>query len=312
MALYFYFNETTDDLVYSDKATYGGSGYTSLGQQTNMNPISESDWVFNSRRSNLVTVSKDESTVEKITGLTSMSNMFSSCRSLTSLDLSGFDTSSVTSMYRMFYVCNDLISLDLSSFDTAAVTNMGSMFDNCDTLTSLDLSGFDMAAVTSVGGMFFGCDNLTSLDLSGFDTSAVTNIKSMFANCASLRLITISDKMSNVLSALPVDQYYPASGGDPVAKANLTAGTWVRDEADLTMVTSIVQQAQMQQALSHRINDLVRRVQRLESQSGGPTIDPSTDAQLTAGDLANMRKTTDGFAYVDASPSHSGGMSQLG
>ena len=80
----------------------------------------------------------------------------------------------------------------------------------------------------------------------------------MFNSCTSLRLITISDKMSNALSQLPADQYYSAAGGSPVAKADLTAGTWVRDEADLTKVTSLVQQAQMQQAISRRIGSLRR------------------------------------------------------
>ena len=310
MALYFYFNETTGDLVYSDKATYGVEGYTSLGEQTNMGPAIASNWVFNSRRSDIVTVSKDESVVGKIGGLTSMSNMFNSCNSLTSLDLSGFDTSAVTNMSYMFSgctgltsldlsgfdtstvtnmtnifsLCNSLTSLNISSFDTSIVTSMSNMFNNCNNLTNLDLSGFDTSAVIFMNSMFNGCRNLISLDLSGFDTSVVTamdymfmncssltnldlsgfdtsvvaDMNYMFINCSSLRLITISDKMSNVLSQLPADQYYPAAGGSPVAKADLTAGTWVRDEADLTMVTSIVQQAQMSQAISRRIGDLRR------------------------------------------------------
>lgn len=232
MALYFHFNETTGDLVYSDKATYDIDGYTSLGEQTDMNPGSRLDWVFHSQRSAIVTISKDESVVGKIAGLKSMYYMFENCNSLTRLDLSGFDTS--------------------------AVTSMSSMFESCRSLTNFDPSGFDTSAVTRMSSMFNGCNSLTSLDLSGFDMSAVTNTLGMFASCTSLRLITISDKMSNVLSELPADQYYPAAGGSPVAKADLTAGTWVRDEADLTKVTSIVQQAQMSQAISRRIGGLRR------------------------------------------------------
>ena len=258
MALYFYFNESTGDLVYSDKATYGVEGYVSLGEQTNVNPGSSSYWVFDSQRSAIVTVSKDESIVGKIAGLKSMSSMFNSCSNLTSLDLSGFDTSAVLSMTNMLADCNSLTSLDLSDFDTSTVTFMNYMFSGCTSLTSLDLSGFDTSAVKSMSYMFDGCYDLVSLDLSGFDASAVVNAGNMFRNCNRLRLITISDKMSNVLSQLPADQYYPAAGGSPVAKADLTAGTWVRDEADLTKVTSLVQQAQMQQAISRRIGSLRR------------------------------------------------------
>lgn len=258
MALYFYFNETTGDLVYSDQATYGAEGYMSLGEQVNLDPNSESDWVFHSHRITIVTVSKDKSIVGKIDGLKSMGYMFSRCGNLASLDLSGFDTSAVTNMGNMFYGCTKLTSLDVSGFDTSAVTDMRNMFASCSSLTSLDLSGFDSSTVTSMSGMFYSCTNLTSLDLSGFDTSAVTDMGSMFIGCTSLRLVTISDKMSNVLSQLPADQYYPSAGGSPVAKTDLTAGTWVRDEADLTKVTSIVQQAQMQQAISRRIGSLRR------------------------------------------------------
>ena len=56
--------------------------------------------------------------------------MFPHC-SLTSLDLSNFDTSNVTDMSSMFYGCLNLKSLDLSSFDTSNVTNMSYMFYIC-------------------------------------------------------------------------------------------------------------------------------------------------------------------------------------
>lgn len=263
MALYFYFNETTGDLVYSNQATYDVEGYTSLGEQIAHfpNPTSPSSWVFHSYRSMIKTVSKDPATVNKCTGLTRMSYMFTDCNSLVSLDLSGLDMSEVTEMSHLFERCRLLTSLDLSSFNTSKVTSITNMFYNCSSIVSLDLSNFDTSKVTTAYNMFEGCSSLVSLDLSSFDTSQIRNTSTIFTGCTSLRLITISDKMSNILSTLPADQYYPAAGGGPVAKANLTAGTWVRDEADLTMVTSIVQQAQMQQTLSHRINDLKKNLE---------------------------------------------------
>ena len=94
-----------------------------------------------------------------------MSNMFSSCSGLTSLDLTGFNTSAVTNMASMFCDCSGLTSLDLTGFDTSAVTFMGEMFRNCSGLTSLDLTGFDTSAVTNMGNIFSGCSGLTSLIL---------------------------------------------------------------------------------------------------------------------------------------------------
>ena len=57
-----------------------------------------------------------------------MSNMFYWCHSLTSIDVSGFDTSNVTDMNYMFYYCWYLTSLDISGLDTSNVTDMNHMF----------------------------------------------------------------------------------------------------------------------------------------------------------------------------------------
>ena len=97
--------------------------------------------------------------------------------------------SGVTNMSSMFYNCSSLTSLDLSNFDTSNVTNMSSMFSNCSSLTSLDLSNFDTSNVTDMDTMFYNCSSLTSLDLSNFDTSNVTNMRYMFSNCSSLTSI---------------------------------------------------------------------------------------------------------------------------
>ncbi len=122
--------------------------------------------------------------------VTDMSFMFPSCSSLTSLDLSSFDTSNVTNMSLMFASCSSLTSLDLSSFNTSKVTNMSAMFPSCSSLTSLDLSSFDTSNVTDMSGMFNGCSNLTSLNVSSFDTSNVTDMNYMFYNSSSLSTIT--------------------------------------------------------------------------------------------------------------------------
>ena len=124
--------------------------------------------------------------------VTDMNSMFWKCSSLTSLDLSGFDTGSVTNMYRMFYGCSSLTSLNLSSFDTSSVTDMSLMFGGCSSLTSLDVSGFDTGSVTDMSSMFLGCSSLTSLDVSGFDTSNVTNMLGMFERCSGLRSLNVS------------------------------------------------------------------------------------------------------------------------
>ena len=131
--------------------------------------------------------------------VTNMQYMFSGCESLTSLGLSSFNTSNVTNMSYMFRYCSGLTSLDLSGFDTHNVTNMLSMFDGCSALTSLDVSGFNTSNVSNMQHMFSGCKSLTSLDVSGFNTSNVTNMQFMFSGCESLTSLGLSSfNTSNV------------------------------------------------------------------------------------------------------------------
>ena len=118
---------------------------------------------------------------------------------LTTIDLSGWDTSKVTDMGEMFQNCSSLTSLDVSGFDTSSVTSMGSMFKNCSSLTSLDVSSFNTSKVnsyTSFVNMFSGCNSLKSLDLSNFDLSNTyagqyTGLYGMFDVCKSLKTIKL-------------------------------------------------------------------------------------------------------------------------
>ena len=113
--------------------------------------------------------------------VTNMSAMFYHCYSLTSLDLSKFNTENVTNMRYMFCNCSLLNSLDLSSFNTSNVTDMLAMFGECGNLTSLDLSSFNTSNVEDMAEMFLDCKSLTSLDLSSFNTENVTNMRYMFS-----------------------------------------------------------------------------------------------------------------------------------
>ena len=125
--------------------------------------------------------------------ITDMGKMFQECWGLTSLDLSNFNTGNVTNMTAMFRECSSLTSLDVSSFTTIIVDNMSSMFNSCNSLRSLDLSNFNTSSVTSMSYMFDGCASLTSLDLSNFNTGNVTNMTAMFDTCRSLTNLDVSN-----------------------------------------------------------------------------------------------------------------------
>ncbi|EAD7633243.1 BspA family leucine-rich repeat surface protein, partial [Listeria monocytogenes] len=130
--------------------------------------------------------------------VTSMDGMFYNASSLTSLDLSNFDTSQVTAMAYMFYCASSLTSLDLSNFDTSQVTVTDSMFNGASSLTSLDLSNFDTSQVRYMVGMFCDVSSLTSLDLSNFDTSQVTNMTNMLQSTSKLQNLTLGSQFQFV------------------------------------------------------------------------------------------------------------------
>ncbi|HAP3727759.1 TPA: BspA family leucine-rich repeat surface protein, partial [Enterococcus faecalis] len=130
-----------------------------------------------------------------VTGaVTSMINMFNGCSSLSSLDVSKFNTSAVTSMESMFAGCSGLTRLDVSKFVTKKVLSTSNMFADCSGLTSLNVSNFDTSAVTNMHSMFKGCSGLTSLNVSSvsFKTDKVTEMTDMFAGCSGLTSLDVS------------------------------------------------------------------------------------------------------------------------
>ena len=117
-----------------------------------------------------------------------MSGMFNGVKSLTSLDLSHFDTSKVEIMNSMFSNMESLQTINLSGFNTSNVKYMDYMFcmNNAfaanPPITNLDLSSFNTSKVITMEYMFAGLTNLQNLNLSSFDTRNVINMRSMFFN----------------------------------------------------------------------------------------------------------------------------------
>ena len=176
--------------------------------------------------------------------VTTMASMFRDCSSLSSLDLSSFDTSqvtdmswmfgfsnnvtsnlttitfgsnfnteNVTTMYCMFRRCIQLLSVDLSNFDTSQVTNMATMFYECNNIETIKLSSnFDTSGVTDMSFMFARCYNLSLLDVSMFDTSNVTKMNDMFENCSSLTNLTFSNSFNTSQVTDMSYMFYNCSG----------------------------------------------------------------------------------------------------
>ena len=95
-------------------------------------------------------------------------------------ELNNIDTSLVTSMSNMFDSCRNLISIP--QLDTRNVTSMNSMFNDCRVLQSIPQ--LDTSKVTNMSYIFRSCQNLQSIQQ--LDTSNVQYIGDAFTTCNSL------------------------------------------------------------------------------------------------------------------------------
>ena len=128
-----------------------------------------------------------------------LSQMFYNCQSLTSIDLSGLDTTAVTSLKETFYGCENLVAVSgLDGFNTQNVTTMEGMFQGCDAVTVLDLSSFNFDKVNNTTQMFYNCKSLTTIYASNSESprnvsSTGVNIPyidkdyDMFDGCSNLK-----------------------------------------------------------------------------------------------------------------------------
>ena len=91
---------------------------TSLEEITLPNTVLNGDYIFAN-----CTSLREVNTPFGLRLLTA-SNIFSGCTSLSSIDVSGWDTSACIDLSGIFYNCSSLSSIDVSGWDTSACTNM--------------------------------------------------------------------------------------------------------------------------------------------------------------------------------------------
>ena len=125
------------------------------------------------------------------------SNMFNGCSSLTTLDISNWNTFYVTNMSSMFTGCYKLTTLNISNWNTSKVTNMNCLFGWCHSLTSLDLSQWNVSQVTDMQETFIQCTSLVSLNLSNWDVSRAGNLTKLFKDCFDLNQLDMSNWVLN-------------------------------------------------------------------------------------------------------------------
>ena len=140
--------------------------------------------------------------------MTSMTHMFYNSSKLVNIDLSEFKTSKLLYFSNMFNGCSSLVNLDLSSFDTSKISNFSNLFKDCTSLKKINLSSFDTHSATIFAFTFMNCQSLENLNLSNFNTSKVTTMSGMFYNCSSLTSLDLSNFNTTNVTSMGSGMFY--------------------------------------------------------------------------------------------------------
>lgn len=153
----------------------------------------------------------------KFESCVSMRNFFLGCKKLSSIDISGFDTSKVKDFSGMFSGTG-LEEIDLKNVDTSSAVTFAEMFSGNNKVKNIDISNFKWGGVESseamfqdcgvlekikfgrpetnnlkrISKMFYGCKSIQILNLFGFNTEQVTDFSFLFADCQSMTYVNIS------------------------------------------------------------------------------------------------------------------------
>jgi surface protein len=90
-----------------------------------------------------------------------MSGLFYNCSSLTTIDLTNFQTNNVITMKKMFAECSSLRNINLKNFETHNLKDMSYMFKNCKRLNYIDFN-ITINSKNNIykKGLFYGCKSL--------------------------------------------------------------------------------------------------------------------------------------------------------
>lgn len=159
-----------------------------------------------------------------VSACASFCNAFANCQAATSIDVSGWSAKPVD-MTQMFYMCKSVSTLDLSGFDGSRNITLNSTFHACFNLddikfgnkwTTMSVENFDCA--------FFGT-NFRKLDVSGWNTSNGYIFRGTFGNMKNLEEIDISGWV-NAGAEHDDQEILPAFDSDPKLRTVKVGSGW--------------------------------------------------------------------------------------
>jgi surface protein len=135
---------------------------------------------------------------------------------------------SLKNLRNMFYGCTLLTSLDLSGWNTSELTNISQLFYNCTLLTDINMSGWNLQNITENSSAFYNCKALTN-----FQAPSNINTNINFASCNKLTLDSLMSIINNLTDRTSITSKTCTLGSDNLAKltdeqkAIATSKNWV-------------------------------------------------------------------------------------
>ena len=102
--------------------------------------------------------------------------------SITSVDISHLDISTVTSLYNFLMNYVNLKKVDFGGKIHSNVTNLHFMLNGCTSLEEVDFSGCDLSGVTDCGGFLSGCSNLKTIKAIGCRDKTLEILRNRLSN----------------------------------------------------------------------------------------------------------------------------------
>ena len=175
--------------------------------------------------------------------ITDMSNVFYSCKQVTKLDLTGWDTSNVTTMANMFTNCTNLKKvIGLSKFNLNKVKTTANMFQYASYIETIELTGSDVSKLTNSSYMFAGCSKVTSIDLSTWTTPNLTNTKAMFLGCSVLANLDMRNADFSKVTSSYSNMFYNVPTSCEIIVKDDTQKEWITSKfTTLTNVKTVAE-----------------------------------------------------------------------
>ena len=103
-------------------------------------------------------------------------------KSITSVDISHLDISTVTSLHNFLMEYVNLKKVDFGGKIHSNVTNLHFMLHWCTSLEEVDFSGCDLSGVTDCGGFLFNCSNLKTIKAIGCKDKTLEILRNALSN----------------------------------------------------------------------------------------------------------------------------------